>query len=323
MQRTASWHAIANNGFQTLPLSPLLDSSGAVIPTPVTFDKIRITMVNYTCIGTNSVIIDQLSLVPTDATGSGGSHDGGVGATVLDGGRDGADATGAVKDSSPTDAVAGKIDGGADGLGGSTTCNLIVNGNAEAAVGSTDGTPVPTPGWTSAGEATAGQYGAPYGYPGPTDPGPDDRGNNLFAGGVADDISTFTQTVNLSQFASAIDTNGVSYLLSGWLGGWDGQDDNAALTVTFQSAAGSALRTGTIGPVLSSDRSGVSGLFFRSTSGAVPAGTRTVLVVLTITRTSGTNNDGYADNLSLVFSGIGITAGTCNVATSIDGGVGG
>jgi len=81
MQRTASWHAIANNGFQALPLSPLLDSSGAVIPTPVTFDKIRITMVNYTCIGTNSVIIDQLSLVPTDATGSGGSRDGGVGAT--------------------------------------------------------------------------------------------------------------------------------------------------------------------------------------------------------------------------------------------------
>ena len=323
MQRTASWHAIANNGFQTLPLSPLLDSGGAVIPTPVTFDKIRITMVNYTCIGTNSVIIDQLSLVPTDATGSGGNRDGGVDATVLDGGRDGAGTTGAVKDSSPTDAVAGKIDGGADGLGGSTTCNLIVNGNAEAAVGSTDGTPVPTPGWTLAGEATAGQYGAPYGYPGPTDPGPDDRGNNLFAGGVADDISTFTQTVNLSQFASAIDTNGASYLLSGWLGGWDGQDDNAALTVTFQGAASSALRTGTIGPVLSSDRSGVSGLFFRSTSGAVPAGTRTVLVVLTITRTSGTNNDGYADNLSLAFSGIGITAGTCNVATSIDGGVGG
>ena len=104
MQRTASWHAIANNGFQTLPLSPLLDSSGAVIPTPVTFDKIRVTMVNYTCIGTNSVIIDQLSLVPTDATGSGGNRDGSVDATVLDSGRDGG-------------VGATVLDGGRDGVG--------------------------------------------------------------------------------------------------------------------------------------------------------------------------------------------------------------
>jgi hypothetical protein len=78
MQRTSNWHAIAANGFQTLPLSPLLDSNSAVISTPVTFDKIRITMVNYTCEGTNSVIIDALSLVSTDPNAASGKRDGGL-----------------------------------------------------------------------------------------------------------------------------------------------------------------------------------------------------------------------------------------------------
>jgi hypothetical protein len=250
----------------------------------------------------------------------------------LDGKRDGGtdqsrDVTGAmgdVKDSgladAPSDAGGGRTEGGTNP--GITTCNLIVNGNAEGAVGSTDGTPVSTPGWTATGEATAGQYGAPFGYAGLTDPGPDDRGNNLFAGGIADPTSTLTQTVNVSQYASAIDTGGVSYLLSAYLGGWNGQDDNAVLTVTFQNVSGSALGTGSIGPVLSSERAGVSGLLFRSTSGAVPAGTRTALVVLTITRTEGSANDGYADNLLLAFGGAGIPSSTCSPGSGVDGGAG-
>ena len=56
-----------------------------------------------------------------------------------------------------------------------SSCNLIVNGNAEAALGSADGTPVSTPGWTSVGEATAAQYGV-NGWPALTDPGLSDRG---------------------------------------------------------------------------------------------------------------------------------------------------
>jgi hypothetical protein len=504
MQRTANWHAIADNGFQTLPLSPLLDSNSAVISTPVTFDKIRITMVNYTCVGTNSVIIDALSLVPTNSNPAGGSRDSGVDATVSGGGRDGAGATGDVKDSSTTDAVAGKTDVGADAsgtggaagsgqetilfkmesvegvsynppqittftlttasyitrvwtyhyaatigtksptvafkdttsgtvygpwaqvgyysfagtlgatrsdpgnilgppdnywmaypgqsvpagtyqvidsdpttwaytsdlgnrgvtwvygyslsgggrdggidqaqsdagaradakdssvadsptdssggeTGGSTGCNLIVNGNAEAAIGSADGTPVSTPGWTSVGEATAIQYGV-SGWPAPTDPGPADRGLNFFSGGQADATSSLTQTIDVSQYASSIDASHVTYVVSGWLGGWSSQDDNATLTVTFQNASGAALGTGSIGPVMSSDRSGVTGFVQQSSSGAVPSGTRTVLVALSMARTEGVANDGYADDLSLVFSGTGASAGACNLGTSVDGG---
>jgi hypothetical protein len=202
---------------------------------------------------------------------------------------------------------------------GGTSCNLIVNGNAEAAIGSADGTPVSTPGWTSAGEATAAQYGL-YGWPAVTDSGPAARGANLFSGGPSDATSSLTQTVNVSQFASLIDTSRVTYALSGWLGGYQGQEDGATLTVTFQNALGTALDTGVIGPVTATDRAGATGLLQRSSSGAVPAGTRTVLVVLSMLRASGTANDGYADELSLVFSGPGVAAGACNPGASADGG---
>jgi hypothetical protein len=143
-----------------------------------------------------------------------------------------------------------------------------------------------------------------------------DRGLNLFSGGPADATSSLTQIINVGQLASSIDGGGVTYLLSGWLGGYIEQDDNATLTAKFQSAAGLTLGSGSIGPVLASERSSVSGFLLRSSSGAVPAGTRSVVVVLSLVRVSGTANDGYADNLSLVFSG----NGACSGNTFPDGG---
>jgi hypothetical protein len=233
-----------------------------------------------------------------------------LGTGTAGGGPDAGSQDASVVSDAHSDSTAGET-------GGPTSCNLIVNANAEAALGSADGTPVATPGWTSAGEATAAQYGV-NGWPGPTDPGPADRGLNLFSGGAADATSSLTQIVNVGQFASLVDTGHVTYVLSGWLGGWASQDDNAALTVTFQNASGTALGTGSIGPVMASDRGSVTGLLQQSSSGAVPSGTRSVLVVLSMTRTSGTANDGYADNLSLVFSGVGALA--CNPGASVDGG---
>jgi hypothetical protein len=239
---------------------------------------------------------------------SGGGLDGGSNATKDAG----------VKVDAPSGSV---LDASADSedatIGGPTSCNLIVNGNAEAAIGSADGTPVATPGWTTTGEATAAQYGV-SGWPGSADPGPTDRGLNLFSGGPSDATSTLTQTINVAQFSSAIDSRRVTYLLSGWLGGWQSQDDNATLTVTFQSASGVALGTGSIGPVMGSDRAYATGLIQQSSSGSVPSGTRTVLVVLSLVRISGSANDGYADDLSLVFGGTGTSA--CGVGASVDGG---
>jgi hypothetical protein len=42
----------------------------------------------------------------------------------------------------------------------------------------------------------------------------------------------------------------------------------------------------------------------QSSNGPVPMGTRSVLVVLSMTRQEGSSNDGYADNLSLVLDDI-------------------
>jgi hypothetical protein len=181
--------------------------------------------------------------------------------------------------------------------------NLIVNGDAESAMGSTDGTPVTTPAWTVTGEATAIQYGTGS-YPQATDPGPTHRGKNFLAGGQDDTTSTFTQTVDVTRYSGAIDGGRVTYALAGWLGGWESQDDNATLTVTFQDASGNAAGSGLIGPVLASDRNSVTSFLLETTNGNVPKGTRSVLVVLTMIRTDGAANDGYADNLSLVFQGV-------------------
>jgi hypothetical protein len=186
---------------------------------------------------------------------------------------------------------------------GNTTANLIVNGNAEAAAGSPDGTPVATPGWTSTGEATAIQYGVSS-FPAATDPGPSDRGMNFFVGGIEDATSSLEQTVDVSAYATAIDGGKVTFNLSGWLGGFEDQEDNAVLTVTFQSASGSALGSGTIGPVTAEDRNDVTEFVMEAATGAVPAGTRSVDVLLTMTRTDGSNNDGYADDLALTLSGV-------------------
>jgi hypothetical protein len=180
---------------------------------------------------------------------------------------------------------------------------LIINGDAEAAAGSPDGNPVATPSWTVGGEATALQYGASGGYPQATDPGPANRGNNLFAGGANDATSTLTQTISLAAYAAAIDAGHVTFTLSAYLGGFEGQEDNAVLSVSFQNGT-TEVGTGHVGPVTAADRGSVTGLLARTATGAVPAGTRSAVVTLTATRLEGTANDGYADNLSLALTGI-------------------
>jgi hypothetical protein len=183
--------------------------------------------------------------------------------------------------------------------------NLIVNGNAETGPGSPDGTTLPVPnapGWALTGNFTVVQYNAPGGFPLSTDPGPPTRGANYFAGGN-NASSSAAQTINVAAGAAAIDAGTATYSLSGWLGGFSSQDDNATLTVTFRNAGATAIGSATIGPVTATDRGSATGMLLRNAAGAVPVGTRTIDVVLQLTRVSGTYNDGYADELSLVLAG--------------------
>ncbi len=96
----------------------------------------------------------------------------------------------------------------------------------------------------------------------------------------------------------------VQATLSGYFGGYSIQDDNAALSATFLDATGKTLGTPvTVGGLLAADRNSHTGLWPRSQQVAVPAQTRSVDVVLKMTRIVGTIDDGYADDLSLVFTG--------------------
>ena len=108
----------------------------------------------------------------------------------------------------------------------------------------------------------------------------------------------------MSALALGIDAGGDSVTLSGFLGGFDGQDDNMSVTAFFLDSAHVSLGMLTIGPVTEPDRDGVTTLLFRSISGAVPEGTRAIVIQMDSTRFEGSYNDGYADNLSLVMGGV-------------------
>lgn len=180
--------------------------------------------------------------------------------------------------------------------------NLIRNGDAESGSASPNGrTPVVIPDWTgTTGGTTVVAYGnTTGGWPEPDDPGPDDRGVQLFTGGNHG-VSEMTQTASVSEFAAPIDGGSIGYELSGFLGGFGGQGDRATLTAIFLDGDGDELDRDSIGPVTTADRNSATGLLFRSATGAVPVGTRSIKFVLTQTRSSGTSNDGYADNLSCV-----------------------
>jgi hypothetical protein len=190
-----------------------------------------------------------------------------------------------------------------------SSTNLIVNGNAEAGPGTTDETVVePVPGWTRHGSVDVIQYAATSGnYVAVTDPGPTDRGKNFFYGG-ADGLDNFgdntttslTQTIDISVASVLIATGNVQYTLSGWLGGYSSQDDNAKLTVQFVGATGQALGTASVGPVLAADRNNNDGLILRTTTGKIPVGTTKINVTVLFTKLAGGDNDGSADDLSLL-----------------------
>ncbi len=188
--------------------------------------------------------------------------------------------------------------------------NLITNGNAEAGPGAANGGIIePIPGWTRQGPIDVIRYSPANsgGYISPTDPGPADRGKNYFWGGSDNSqnlgssaVTSMTQTIDLTTAAALFAQGNVHFTLSAWLGGYLGQDDSGKLTVEFVSLTGQTLSTASVGPVLAKDRGNTYGLVQRSTDGAVPAGTIKVNVKLTITRFGGSDNDGSADDLSLV-----------------------
>lgn len=181
------------------------------------------------------------------------------------------------------------------------TTNLLRNPDAEGGGASDDCSGVPAISyWTTDGKMSVCRYG--YGdYLARNSPGPTDRGTFFFAGGFSDRSSIY-QVLDVSSYAALIDAGSVPYTLSGWLGGWSAQDDSAKLSAAFKDANGATLAYATIGPVLAAERNSVTGLFYKSATGTVPANTRRIDVDLAMTRVEGSANDGYADNVSFSFT---------------------
>lgn len=183
----------------------------------------------------------------------------------------------------------------------STAKNLIVNGNAEQGASSPNGYDVvpEIPGWTRRGGFTVVEYGAAD-FPGAQAATALRGGAKFFAGGPGNAGSAITQSVSVASLKQLIDGGKAKATLSGLLGGYGGQDDSLIATAVFLGQSGARLGTMLkLGPVGSAARKLQTGLVPKSVAGSVPKGTRTIRVTLSANRTSGSYNDGYADNLSL------------------------
>jgi hypothetical protein len=195
--------------------------------------------------------------------------------------------------------------------------NVIINGDAEADVGNAGTSFVSPSGWTNSSASdgiTVVTYGPsggnPLSYPLVTSPGPANRGVNFFGGTISNQLAYITQTLDVSNAAAAIDAGLVTYNVSAYLGGFYDQEDQAKFQVTFLDGSNAAISTVTLGPVTQEDRGGLNGvtpgvteLLLRASSDVIPDNTRALLFTLTATRYFGTNDDGYADNLSFVANG--------------------
>lgn len=165
--------------------------------------------------------------------------------------------------------------------------NLVVNGDAEAG----------TAGWLGySGYSTIQAVDYGNNWVRPDQPGPADRGQQMFTG-----TGAFAVGYQLLDLGDALDAP-LAYQLSGWLGGWLAQQDNALFYVQFLDAAGTELGSASLGPVTPAERGNATGLWLREAEGWVPAGTQQLGFWLSMERLGGGDNDGYADNLSFILA---------------------
>lgn len=186
--------------------------------------------------------------------------------------------------------------------------NLLPYGDAEGLGDGTSILSIPIPGWTLEGPLSVVPWDSPDGWPLRSDPGPAERGVNFFAGGPDDglvrNLTTATTRITLPADAGLLDAGQVTFEMSGWFGGFQGQADTAALRATFLDAAGESLESLLIGAPTPEQRQNRTALIYDSLARSVPAGARQAEVVLEMRRQANLGwNDGYADNLRFALRG--------------------
>jgi hypothetical protein len=98
-----------------------------------------------------------------------------------------------------------------------------------------------------------------------------------------------------------IDNQTVKFNFSAWLGGLQDQNDTATVSLSFFDQSNQMLGNRTIiGPVLAKDRGDKTKLLYRQAIGSVPVGTRFLSVLVEISRSFGTRNNGYVDNITVI-----------------------
>jgi uncharacterized protein (TIGR03437 family) len=150
--------------------------------------------------------------------------------------------------------------------------NLVVNGGAEMGPGVPDTSTAPyIPGWSTTLSASVAPYGG-TGWMQTTDPGPADRGVNLFTG-----PGSSYQDIDVSAAASLIDQAQVTYQISAWLGGLAGFNSP---TVTYTFFDWSNTQLATTATLVPSGKVG-SELVETAHSAVLPTGTRRVHIAVT------------------------------------------
>ncbi|MBN2592830.1 MAG: FecR domain-containing protein [Sedimentisphaerales bacterium] len=130
------------------------------------------------------------------------------------------------------------------------------------------------------------------------DPVPDNCGRNFFVG--VDDNEIY-QDIDVSNLGYLIDGKGVSFTLSGWLGGYENHKDSLLVFAVFRNDRGEEIFRSSIGPVDPLERKNKTRFVFKTTSGDLPADTENIRIILRTKRGNGIA-DAYADNLEIRLS---------------------
>ena len=147
------------------------------------------------------------------------------------------------------------------------------------------------PGWSTANLVSMAPYGGTN-WVSLTDPGPADRGVNLFWADTDGGGGLMYQDLDVSPASTMIDSGQVTFEVSAWLGGIGG--DKVTLTYTFFDWSNNQLAA--TAQLVTPSHSG-DGLFETSASGTVPSGTRRVHVSVNFQNTAS-----VADNINFTLS---------------------
>jgi hypothetical protein len=209
--------------------------------------------------------------------------------------------------------------------------NLLANPGAEDGTASSDGYDVyRPPGWSMSSRATITSIA--YGAPGflTADQGiAFGGGRSFFAGGPPNNGNSsayvMVQDVTLpAEVRGDVAAGAVQATVGGCLGGWANQNDFVEISAIVSGAgAGEQFLFPNLKGPDANARNNQTDLLPRSVTARLPATTDKVSVRFDFEATSGSYNDGYADNLMLILSPAGTTPPAPNCAAPMPPGGGG